>query len=88
MPQAAILEELLQLVNSSDGAEKISPEQVNKLVLACVIEIYQKQKDLQEIVEPMIAQMKFIRWLGAGLGFLILVLVWEIITHEVIISYP
>jgi hypothetical protein len=88
MPEAAILEELLQLVNSSGAENKISPDQTQKLVLACVIEIYKKQKELADIVEPLVQQMKIIRWVGSIFVGLVLVLVWEILTHKAVITFP
>jgi len=87
-PDAAILEELLQLINSGEDRSGISPEQINKLVLACVIEIYKRQKELQSTVEPLVQQMKIIRWVGSIFLGLILVLIWEILTHQVGVTFP
>jgi len=88
MPEAAILEELLQLVNASNDEDRISPDQTQKLVLACVIEIYKKQKELAAIVEPLVQQMKVIRWVGSIFVGLVLVLMWEILTHKALITFP
>jgi hypothetical protein len=88
MPEAAILEELLKIVNDGDDQNKLSPELTNKLVLACVVEIYKQQKALAAVVEPLVQQMKVIRWVGSIFVGLVLVLVWEILTHRAVVTFP
>lgn len=84
MADAAVLEELQELIN--DDVNAIPSDQVNKLVLACVIKLYRQQQELQDMVEPLVAQMKIIRAVGTIIIGLVIVFIWEVLTHKVVIT--